>query len=52
MEVFSQLIHIQTVQERLLGRQPEKHLPEQDLRFLHLRILLISPLFFAFRMTL
>ncbi len=37
MEVFSQLIHIQTIQERLLGRQPEKHLPEQDLRFLHVR---------------
>lgn len=37
MEVFFQLIHIQTVQERLLIRQSEKRLPEQDLRFLHVR---------------
>ena len=38
MEVFFQLIHIQTIQERLLIRQSEKRLSEQGCRFLHARI--------------
>lgn len=48
MEVFFQLIHIQTVQEGLLGRQPEKHLPEQGCRFLHVRITPDFPAVFRF----
>ena len=45
-EVFLQFVHVQTVHERLFVGQSEKHLPEQDCRFLHVRIASDFPAFF------
>ena len=44
-EVSFQFVHVQTVQERLFVGLSEKHLPEQDCRFLHVRV---APDFSAF----
>ena len=47
-EVFFQFIHVQTIKERLLVGQSEKHLSEHGRRFLHVGVALDFTAFFCF----